>query len=64
MSNTVGEIPGIVIWFSRKSMGDIIYIGYDVIYIMCVILYIDRCDVIKGSCDAMHTDYDVIDKVV
>ena len=44
-------------------MCDIIYIGYDVINIMGVILYIEWCDVIKGSCDTMHTEYDVIDIV-
>ena len=30
---------------------------------MGVILYIEWCDVIKGSCDTMHTEYDVIDIV-
>ena len=36
MSNTVGEMPGIVILFSCNSMGDTIYIGYDVINILDV----------------------------
>ena len=30
---------------------------------MGVILNIEGCDVIKGTCDAMHTEYDVIDIV-
>ena len=36
MSNTVGEMPGIIILFSSNSMGDIIYNGYDVINILVV----------------------------
>ena len=41
-------------------MGDIIYIGYDVINVQGVMSYIQGCDVIKSSCDAMHTEYDAI----
>ena len=41
-------------------MGDIIYIGYDVINILGVMSYIYRCDVIKRSYDVMHTECDVI----
>ena len=41
-------------------MGDIIYIGYDIINVQGVMSYIQGCDVIKSSCDAMHTEYDVI----
>ena len=37
-------------------MGDIIYIGYDVINILDVMSYLYRSDVIKCSCDVMHTD--------
>ena len=44
-------------------MGDIIYIGYDVIDILDVMSYLYRCDVIKGSCDVMHTECDVIHRV-
>ena len=40
-------------------MGDI-YIGYDVINILGVMSYIFMHDVIKRSCDVMHTEYDVI----
>ena len=36
MSKTVGEMPGIVVLFSWNSMGEIIYIGYDVINILDV----------------------------
>ena len=41
-------------------MGDIIYIGYDVINIVDVMSYLYGCDVIKFSCDALHIEYDVI----
>ena len=60
MSNTVGEMPGIVVLFSCNSMGDIIYIGYDVINTLDVMSYQYRCDVIKCSCDVTHTECDVI----
>ena len=36
MSNTLGEMPAIVVLFSLNSMGDIIYIGYDVLNILDV----------------------------
>ena len=60
MSNTVGEMPGIVILFSCNNMGDTIYIGYDVINILDVMSCLYGCDVIKCLCDVMHTEYDVI----
>ena len=41
-------------------MGDIIYIGYDVINIMDVMSYLYGCDVINCSCEVMHTECDVI----
>ena len=41
-------------------MGDIIYIGYDVINILDVMSYLYGCGVIKCSCDVMHTECDVI----
>ena len=41
-------------------MGDIIYIGYDVINILDVMSYLYGCDVIKFTCDALHIEYDVI----
>ena len=41
-------------------MGDIIYIGYDVINILDVMLYLCGCDIINCSCDVMHTECDVI----
>ena len=63
MSNTVGEMPGIVVFFSCNSMGDIIYIGYDVINTLDVMSYFYGCDVIKCSCDVMHTECHVIDIV-
>ena len=59
MSNTVSEMPGIVVLFSSNSMGDIIHIGY-VINILHVMPYLYGCDVIKCSCDVMHTECDVM----
>ena len=44
----------------ESSMGDIIYIRYDVINIMGVMSYLYGYDVIKCSCDAIHTEYVVI----
>ena len=44
-------------------MGDIIYIGYDVINILDVMLYLYGCDIIKCSCDVMHTECDAIHRV-
>ena len=41
-------------------MGDIIYIGYNVIDILDVMSYLYGCDVTKFSCDVMHTECDVI----
>ena len=41
-------------------MGDIIYIGYDIINKFGVMSYLYVCDVIKSSCDVMHTECDVI----
>ena len=41
-------------------MDDIIYIGYDVLNILCVMSYLYECDVIKCSCDVMHSECDVI----
>ena len=41
-------------------MGDIMYIGYDVINILHVMSYLYGCDVIKCSCDVRHTACDVI----
>ena len=41
-------------------MDDTIYIGYDVINTLGVMSYIYGYDVIKSSCDAMHTEYVVI----
>ena len=41
-------------------MGDIIYIEYDIINILDVMLYLYGCDVINCSCDAMHAESDDI----
>ena len=46
--------------YHEYRMGDIIYIGYDVINILGVMSYIYGYDVIKGSSDVMHTECDVI----
>ena len=44
-------------------MGDIIYIGCDVINIMDVMSNLYGCDVIKCSCDVMHTESGIIHRV-
>ena len=44
-------------------MGDIIYVGYDVIKILDVMSYLYGCDVIKCSCDVMHTESGIIHRV-
>ena len=41
-------------------MGDILYIAYDVINILDVMSYLYGCDIIKCTCDAMHTERNVI----
>ena len=41
-------------------MGDIIYIGSDVISIIDMMSYLYGCNVIQCSCDVMHTECDVI----
>ena len=56
MLNRVGEMPGIVVFLSRNIIGDIIYIGYDIINILDVMSYLYECDVIKCSCDVRHTE--------
>ena len=59
MSNMVGEISGIVIMLSWKQYRDRVHIGYDVINILGVILYIEGYNVINSGGDSMHTEYDV-----
>ena len=58
MSNMAGEMSGIIVVFSRKRYGDTVNIGYDVINVLGVKLYIEVCNVLS-SCDSMHTEYDV-----
>ena len=41
-------------------MGDIIYIGYDVISNLNLMSCLYGCDIIKCSCDVMHNECDVI----
>ena len=54
MSNMVGEMSGIVVLLSRKQYGDSIRIGYDIINILGVMLYVEAYNIIN-SCDSMHT---------
>ena len=51
-------MSGIVVVFSCKQYGDSVHIGYDIINIQGVRLYIEVCNVLN-SCDSMHTEYDV-----
>ena len=59
MLNMVGDMSGIDIVLSWKQYGDSVHIGYDVIYILGVMLYIEGYNVIISCCDSMHTEYDV-----
>ena len=59
MSNMLGEMPGIVIELSWKQYGDSVQIGYYIINILGVMLYIEGCNVINSCYDSMHTEYDV-----
>ena len=54
MSNMVGDMSGIVVVLLWKQYGDNIHIGYDVINILGVMLYIEGYDVIN-NCDCMYT---------
>ena len=39
--------------------GDSVHIGYNVINILGVKLYIEMCNVLNSCSDSMHTEYDV-----
>ena len=59
MSNMAGEMSSIVIVFSWKRYGHSVHIGYDVINILGVKLYIEVCKVLNSCCDSMPAEYDV-----
>ena len=59
MSNMGGEMSGIVIVLSWERYGDSVHIGYDVINILGVKLWIEVCNVLNSCCESMHTEYDV-----
>ena len=59
MSNMVGEMSGVFVVFSWNRYGDSVLIGYDVINIVGVKLYLEVCNVLKSCSDSMHTVYDV-----
>ena len=42
-----------------KAYGDSVQIGYYIINILGVMLYIEGCNVINSCYDSMHTEYDV-----
>ena len=56
VSKMEGEISGIVIVLSWEQYGDSVHIGYDVINIRGVMLYIEDYSVINSCCDSMHTE--------
>ena len=58
MSNIEGEMYGIVIVLSRKRYRDSVHIGYDVINILAVKLYIEVCNTLNSCSDSMRTEYD------
>ena len=53
-------MPGRIVLFSWNSMGDIIYVVYDIINILDVMSYLYGWDAINCSCDAMHAECDDI----
>ena len=57
-SHMVGEMSGIVV-LSWNQYGDSIPIGYDVLNIMSVMLYVQGYDVINSCHYSRHTEYDV-----
>ena len=59
MSNMACEMSSIVVVLSRMQYGYSVHIGYDVINILGVKLYIEVCNVLNSCCDSMHTEYDV-----
>ena len=59
MSNMAGEMSFIVVVLSWHQYGYSAHIGYDVINILDVKIYIEVCNVLNSSCDSMHTEYDV-----
>ena len=54
-----GEMSGRDLVLSWKQYGDSVHIGYDVINILGVKLYIEVCNVLNSCCDSKHTEYDV-----
>ena len=59
MSNMVGEMSCIGVVLSGKQYGECVYIGYDVINTLGVMLYIEGYNVIYICCDGVDTEYDV-----
>ena len=59
MSNMVGEMSGIGVVLSWKQYDDSVYIGYDVVNRLGVMLYTEGYNVINICCDSMDTEYDV-----
>ena len=52
-----GEMSGIVIVLSWKQHGDSVLIGFGVIHILGLMLYIDGYNVINSCYNSMHTEY-------
>ena len=50
------EMSGIIIVLSSKHYGDSVHIGYDIINILGVMLYIEGYNVRNICCDNMHTE--------
>ena len=59
MSSMEGEMSGILVLLSSKQYGDSVHIGYDVINILVLKIYIEVCNVLNSSCDSMQNEYDV-----
>ena len=59
ISKMAGDMFGIVVVLSWMQYEDSVHIGYDVINILGVKLYIQVCNALNSCWDRMHTEYDV-----
>ena len=63
MTDRMGFKSDIGLYCHTHSVCDIIYRGYDVINIVCVMTYIKWYDAIKRGCDVINSAYGVLHAV-
>ena len=63
MADRMGFKSDIELVLSYKQCCDIIYIGYDVISIVCAMTYKQWYDVFKRGCDVINSAYGVLHAV-